>query len=204
MEIGSSPRPRPRAIARTMLRMQRREATLTTLAGLGAMASGGAGATGATSATSAIPSNWRYFSDRVMGGVSDGSLAEETLAGRRAHVLRGRVRLENNGGFVQMALELPAAQRPPPGAQGVELEVLGNGRRYGVHLRTGAVTAPWQAWRASFVATPEWQTVRLPFAGFVPYRINAALQPGDIRRLGVVAIGEAFEAEVAVARLAWY
>lgn len=42
-----------------------------------------------------------------MGGVSSGSLAREhEFHGRTANVLRGRVSLENNGGFIQMATNL--------------------------------------------------------------------------------------------------
>jgi len=45
--------------------------------------------------------------------------------------------------------------------------------------------------------------VRLPFDGFEAYRTSAALDPASIRRVGIVAIGERFDAEVCVARLAW-
>ena len=49
---------------------------------------------------------WAGVTDRVMGGVSHGVLAREDYHGRRANVLRAHVRLENNGGFVQMATDL--------------------------------------------------------------------------------------------------
>ncbi len=49
---------------------------------------------------------WAGVTDRVMGGVSHGTLAREEYHGRRANVLRAHVRLENNGGFVQMATDL--------------------------------------------------------------------------------------------------
>ena len=42
-----------------------------------------------------------------MGGVSSAILTREpSFHGRTANVLRGRVSLENNGGFVQMAANL--------------------------------------------------------------------------------------------------
>ena len=155
------------------------------------------------STVSTLGPAWRFFSDGVMGGVSTGAMTVESVKGRPALCLRGQVRLENNGGFVQMALELPAL---PAGEtwRGVELDVLGNGRRYGVHLRTQGMTAPWQAFRSSFPAGPEWQTVRLPFDGFEAYRTSAALDPASIRRVGIVAIGERFDAEVCIARVALY
>jgi Complex I intermediate-associated protein 30 (CIA30) len=49
---------------------------------------------------------WSGFSDRVMGGVSIGSLVRENISDRECNVLRGEVSLQNNGGFIQMAAEL--------------------------------------------------------------------------------------------------
>lgn len=147
------------------------------------------------------PAVWRFFTDGVMGGVSTGSMTAGAAAGRAALCLRGRVRLDNNGGFIQMALELSA---PAPGsARGLELDVRGNGRRYGLHLRTTVMSLPWQAWRASFAATPAWQTLQLPFTDFTPHRTGGNLDPATIGRIGVLALGEAMDAEVCVARLAW-
>jgi Complex I intermediate-associated protein 30 (CIA30) len=41
-----------------------------------------------------------------MGGLSTGHLTREVYQGRISNVLRGMVRLENNGGFIQMATNL--------------------------------------------------------------------------------------------------
>jgi hypothetical protein len=158
-------------------------------------------------AEATIGGRWRLFTDGVMGGVSTGSMAVETVDGRPALCLRGQVRLENNGGFVQVALDLPSLPAPPPGAtawQGVELDAWGNGRRYGVHLRTAGLWLPWQAWRAGFEAPPRWQTVQLPFARFEPYRVSGRLDAAELRRIGLVAIGEAVEALLCLGRLALY
>ena len=147
------------------------------------------------------PAHWRFFTDGVMGGVSSGRMTAETAAGRSALCLRGEVRLDNSGGFIQMALELPS---PPVGPwRGIELDVLGNGRRYGLHLRTTGMTLPWQAWRAAFTAPPVWQTVQLPFSAFTPHRTSGRLEAAAVRRIGILALGEAMTAEVCVARLAW-
>jgi Complex I intermediate-associated protein 30 (CIA30) len=48
---------------------------------------------------------WRLVTDAVVGGVSRGSIANETLEGREAIRMRGDVSTENNGGFVQIALD---------------------------------------------------------------------------------------------------
>ena len=41
---------------------------------------------------------WVLVSDRVMGGISNGAMARETVAGRDAIRMTGGVSLENNGG----------------------------------------------------------------------------------------------------------
>jgi tryptophan-rich sensory protein len=56
----------------------------------------------------------------------------------------------------------------------------------------------------SFVTTPEWQTLQLPFAQFTPHRIDISLNTKRLRRIGLVAIGREFNANLAVARLAFY
>ena len=112
-----------------------------------------------------IGSHWRLFTDQVMGGVSIGAMARDVIAGRAAIRMRGDVSLENNGGFVQIALDLS----PDGGVvdasawSGIELDVFGNGEEYGVHLRTDALTRPWQSYRQVFTADAEWRTVQLPF-----------------------------------------
>jgi malate synthase len=58
--------------------------------------------------------------------------------------------------------------------------------------------------RASFDAGPQWRTLRLSFADFAPYRFGGALRVEALRRVGIVAIGQAMQAEVCVARLALY
>lgn len=149
---------------------------------------------------------WELVSDRVMGGLSEGSLTRETVAGRPALRMRGEVRLENNGGFVQMALDLAAdgASIDARVWSGIEIDALGNGARYNLHLRTWDVTRPWQSYRQGFVAGPEWETHRLPFAGFEPHRIEVPLNPAALRRIGIVAIGRAFQADIAIGGVRFY
>jgi hypothetical protein len=147
-----------------------------------------------------IGTRWQLVTDRVMGGVSDGTLVRESVSGRPALRMRGDVSLENNGGFVQMALDLA----PDGGVvdasswTGIELDVIGNDEDYGVHLRTDAVERPWQSYRQSFRAAAAWRTVQLAFADFVPHRIDVPLDVRRLRRIGLVAIGRAFTADLAV------
>jgi hypothetical protein len=149
---------------------------------------------------------WEGASDRVMGGISHEVLALEEHAGRRWLRLTGRVRLENDGGFVQMGLDLAPSGGPVGLAafSGVRLLVRGNGEAYGCHLRTSACLRPWQSYRAAFVAPQEPAVVELPFAGFRPHRVEAPLDPSTLRRLSLVAIGRAFDADLAVAEVRFY
>ena len=58
-----------------------------------------------------IGTPWQVVTDQAMGGMSSGTLVREIVGGRPAIHMRGSVRLENNGGFVQIGLDL-AQQRP--------------------------------------------------------------------------------------------
>lgn len=152
------------------------------------------------------PCQWRLVTDGVMGGLSEGTLTRETICNRPALRMRGRVSLENNGGFLQMALDLSADQTALDGSawQGIELDVCGPAENYAVHLRTTELSRPWQSYRQPFRVKPEWQTVQLPFAEFVAHRTETPLNLGKLKRVGLVAIGRAFEADLALSGLRFY
>lgn len=149
---------------------------------------------------------WRLVTDAVMGGASNGTLAKEKLEGREAALMRGDISTDNNGGFIQMALDLaPGGISFDASAfTGLEIDVLGNGESYGAHLRTEDMTRPQQSYRQGFVAAGQWQTLRLPFLEFAPHRIDIPLNTRRIMRIGLVAIGRKFAVHLAVARLAFY
>ena len=150
-----------------------------------------------------IGSNWQLLTDQVMGGVSKGTMVRAAVVGRATIRMRGDVSLENNGGFVQIALDLS----PDGGVvdasawSGIKLDVFGNGEEYGVHLRTDALTRPWQSYRQSFMAEADWRTVQLPFDQFVPHRTDVLLDTRRLRRIGVVAIGRPFSCDLALGGL---
>jgi hypothetical protein len=150
--------------------------------------------------------NWQFIADGVMGGVSQGAMAREAVEGREAYRMRGQVSLENNGGFIQMALDLA-----PDGAAvdasaftGIALDVAGNGETYNLHLRTADVTRPWQSYRQSFIAGPDWETHRIPFSDFAPHRIDVPLDVTKLRRIGILGIGREFRADVSVGGVRFY
>jgi hypothetical protein len=149
---------------------------------------------------------WRLISDSVMGGISEGRLTLDRIDDRNCLRLRGDVRLENRGGFLQAAIDLKRSGEAfdAAGYQGVLLDVYGNDESYNIHLRSSNVWLPWQAYRAAFHAAAGWHTIQLPFAAFEPYRIGSSLDANRLERLGIVAIGRAFIADLCVARVALY
>lgn len=152
-----------------------------------------------------LGTEWRLVTDGVMGGVSSGKLLLEVKEGRHCLNLRGKVSLDNNGGFIQAALSLaPDGNYDASSFSGLLIDVYGNNQSYNIHLRTSDLWLPWQAYRQSFNATSEWQTYRLPFAGFDAYRTTTRLNVKKLKRIGVVAIGREFDADICIGRMAFY
>lgn len=157
--------------------------------------------------TSALGTRWTPFSDRVMGGVSDVKLHFEPVRGKKSLHLTGRVKLDNNGGFIQAALPL-AANEGTLNAQnysGLRLVVSGAPGSYAVHLRTSDNWLPWQHYTAPLPVSATWQQVDIPFSAFSRSSWEVPkLALNKLKRLGLVAIKEAFEADLAVARIEFY
>lgn len=147
--------------------------------------------------------NWEFVADTVMGGVSRGSVESVVVAGRMATRLTGRVSLDNNGGFIQMATDLADDGRILDASRwsGLELDVTGNGETYELRLRTDQLLRPWQSYRTEFRAQAGWHRLRFPFAAFAPHRTETPFDPARLRRIGVLAFGREFEADIAVAGL---
>ncbi len=156
--------------------------------------------------TASSGNNWELVSDTVMGGVSNGTMKRHKINGRTALQMQGDVSLENNGGFIQIALDLGNDQSAINTShwKGIQLDVLGNTEEYNMHLRTVDVTRPWQSYRQSFLTKEEWTTLKLPFSKFTNYRIDAPLNLSALRRIGIVAIGRAFHADISISDLRFY
>ena len=154
---------------------------------------------------SSLGTSWRLITDSVMGGVSIGQLTPDTLDDRSCLRLRGDVSLKNNGGFLQATLNVEGTPASDASAyQGVLLDVYGNDESYNLHLRTSDIWLPWQSYRASFTVPAGWHTVRLGFTEFTGYRIASPLDLELLERIGIVAIGRAFKADLCVAGVALY
>lgn len=148
---------------------------------------------------------WRLVTDGVMGGRSSGQLELDHYLGKDCLRLRGLVSTANNGGFIQLALDLGNGKPYDASAfDGLEVEVAGNGELYNLHLRTSNLWLPWQSYRASFATIPQWQTLRIPFSTFTAYRTAGKFRADKLERIGLVAIGRDFEADLCVAGLNFY
>ena len=87
---------------------------------------------------------------------------------------------------------------------GVEIDVSGNNQNYNIHFRTNDLWFPWQSYRASFKATPVWQTHRIPFTQLEPYITMHDFSKDEIIQIGLVAIGKEFEADLCLASIKFY
>jgi len=149
---------------------------------------------------------WEYVSDTVMGGVSSGEIKTEKVAERLATRLTGRVSLQNNGGFLQMAFDLHSDAHPFNASEwsGIEIDVYGNGEAYDIRLRTDQLARPWQSYRTAFIASETWTTFQLPFDDFEPHRTEIQFDPHRLKRIGILAIGRVFDVDIAVSAIKLY
>ena len=148
---------------------------------------------------------WRLLTDDVMGGLSEGILTLDKHNGRDCLRMRGDVTTENNGGFVQIALSLSDKEAFDASAySGIEFEVSGNNENYNVHFRTDNLWFPWQSYRYSFTTNPDWKTHRMPFSSLEPYKTTQAFSSNKIIRIGMVAIGREFKADLCLAAIKFY
>ena len=153
---------------------------------------------------------WRLITDGVMGGLSSGQLVLDEHRGKACLRMSGDVTTENNGGFLQIALSLTDIAKSEKDVfdasyySGVELEVSGNDETYNIHFRTDDLWFPWQSYRASFKVHDRWQTIRVPFASLKPYKTTRKFSPEELIRIGIVAIGRDFKADLCLASLRFY
>ncbi len=148
---------------------------------------------------------WRLVTDQVMGGISSGKLTLDTYRGSDCLRMQGNVSTENNGGFVQIALSLSDKDDFDASAfAGIEMEVAGNNEDYNIHFRTSDLWFPWQSYRASFIATSDWQTIRIPFSDLDAYKTSQKFRQNKLKRIGLVGIGRDFLADLCLASIRFY
>tara|TARA_R110002073_G_scaffold188642_2_gene347565 strand:- start:725 stop:1333 length:609 start_codon:yes stop_codon:yes gene_type:complete len=155
--------------------------------------------------SSSLGTQWRLVTDQVMGGISSGDLFVTNYKGKNCLCMHGDVSTDNNGGFVQITLDL-AKDKPfnASAYDGVEFDISGNNEHYNVHFRTTDLWLPWQSYRFSFKATPEWQTIRIPFTKIEAYRTAIEFRKNKLKRIGLVGIGRTFQADLCVGSIKLY
>ena len=129
---------------------------------------------------------WPNIDDPVMGGLSRSRMTIDEGIG----VFEGVVSLENNGGFA--SLRSRPAEHDLRGFEGLVLRVLGDGKTYGVRLRTDATFdgVNYQAKLATEAGL--WTEARVPFETFRPVyrgrvvRGHPALDSGAIKTFGII------------------
>lgn len=139
---------------------------------------------------------WRFFTDGVMGGISEG----QAVVRDGALVLAGIVSTANRGGFIQVRLD---DLRLPADATRLVAQVRGDGQVYYLHLRTTATRLPWQYYQAAFTAARDWTEVTVPLTAFAP---SGGMLPGvpdaaQVRSVALVAYGRDHRADVSLSRL---
>lgn len=155
--------------------------------------------------TSNLGTKWQLVTDNVMGGLSQGRLTLDSYQGKMCLRMRGDVTTENNGGFVQIALPLSEEGVFDASAySGVEIEVAGNNEVYNIHFRTGDLWFPWQSYRYSFNASSDWQKYRIPFSELEKYKTFHSFSQDQIKRIGLVAIGREFQADLCLSDIRFY
>lgn len=149
------------------------------------------------------PSPWSLISDQVMGGVSSATLRQAQRQNSAGTCLVGRTSLDNNGGFVQMKLDIEASELHTH-YQGLFIELAGSTHDYNLHIKTTQLTRPWQSFRCILSVAPQWTRFIIPYEQLIAHRTEARFQPADIQSIAVVAIGEEFEVDVCVRRCGFY
>ena len=148
---------------------------------------------------------WCFVTDKVMGGVSEGSLEFIKEDNTYFYRMTGELSLENNGGFIQFRTKLE--NHPVDKTfDGVRIRVRGNDNEYSIHIRTKYLLLPWQYYESSFKATNQWTTIELPFSSFNKSNFYqpSAVSSRDIKTIGIVAIGREFNAEIDLASIELY
>ena len=147
---------------------------------------------------------WRFVSDQVMGGVSQGQVSFIQESDTSFAHMTGTVSLENNGGFIQFAHDLKT--KPSAKSTGITIKVRGNNQGYFVHLRTSGTLLPWHYYHAAFDVTETWQEIRLPFDSFKKSNriLRKVPKPTSLKSIGIVAYGRAHSADIQVAEVGFY
>jgi NADH dehydrogenase [ubiquinone] 1 alpha subcomplex assembly factor 1 len=125
---------------------------------------------------------WYVLNDNVMGGKSDGDFKLQ----HGELIFTGRTDTDG-GGFSSIRTE--NAQLDLSGYEGIQLNVLGDGRRYTWRLETAARRRgrPVSYWAEFETMEGKWITINIPFANFRGSPLDGPdLDPGQITGMGLM------------------
>ncbi len=129
-------------------------------------------------------SDWYVVNDGVMGGLSQGKLE---LSKDGHGVFRGKVSLENNGGF--SSIRFPFDTKVVSDYTYMVLRIKGDGKRYQIRVK------PKRSLYYSFITYIEtsgaWETIRIPMREMYPvfrgYRLNQPKYDGiQLAEIGIL------------------
>jgi len=155
---------------------------------------------------SSLGTPWRLVTDGVMGGVSEGHYDFGQDDSFRYLTMSGTVSLENNGGFVQVALPLVRKSKALDASpySGIRFWAKGNGERYYVHLKNNQTRLPWQYYSAAFTPSEKWQRIEIAFDQFEPQALNANLKVENLSQIAIVGAKKAHQIDLYVGPLEFY
>ena len=163
--------------------------------------------------------DWKYFSDQVMGGVSEGQVSLEQDGEKVFIRLSGNVRTDNNGGFIQLRTSTSLSNKPlmfnllhnskkeGKKLKGIRLKVKGNGEKYHIFIQTTIFYRLPTGYKiATFDTSPNWETVEIPFNNFKKLKdnIDSNINAKDIKTFGIVAYGRDVKSDLSVSSIEFY
>jgi hypothetical protein len=163
--------------------------------------------------------NWKYVSDQVMGGVSEGQVSLEQDGEKVFIRLTGNVRTDNNGGFIQLRTSTSLSNKPlmfkllhnskkdGKKLQGIRLKVKGNGEKYHIFIQTTIFyRLPTGYHIATFDTGPNWKMVEIPFNKFKTLKNDkdSNIDAKEIKTFGIVAYGRDFTSDLSVSSIEFY
>ena len=161
-----------------------------------------------TGETSKLGTEWKGFTDQVMGGISEISVVRIPDSEGPFIRMQGSVSLENNGGFIQISLKLekPGLYFDGTSYRGVRVKVRGEGSGYYIFIRNSSTLFPWKYYAAPVPVTEEWQTVDIPWEAFEPgdYGRMGEFKVKRLRSVALVAYGKEFNANVDLKEIGFY
>ena len=148
--------------------------------------------------------DWKFISDQVMGGVSDGKLEFINMEGYSFARMTGYVSLENNGGFIQFRKEVNGTGHND--SKGLVVNVRGNNQKYFLHIRTTGTILPWQYYQAPFEVTQDWKKIKIAYDIFERSGImlSKKVKPKKITSIAIVAFGYEQEVLIDVDNISFY